>query len=121
MSKHLTSERVLELLREAVEANPDKKNPADGGFCVYQVDEPEPGENPRCIVGEVLYRAGLTIPEPGAGSFAHVYRSHLRYRNRIDEDAAEILITAQSVFDTGSPWESAYDEFIRESEEYLSV
>jgi hypothetical protein len=107
--------RALVLLEESVKergenfvyynAYQDSYNLYDA--CRYQVDD-----QPACLVGLALAKAGLTVEELGAlegMSISNSYgmRAVPRERLEITDDALRVLATAQTVQDNDHAWGDA--------------
>lgn len=112
MTIHITKTKALRLLREAVaKRGADYVYKKPGATCKYVVK----GDQPSCMVGEVLLEAGL---DPKV-----LYRTPLNklsINSLVDEldpdviqvdDAARVLLNEAQVFqDIGSTWGEALRE-----------
>lgn len=57
--KYLSMAKAKQLVRDAVERHPNRKNPMSGATCVYTCpNDPEL----HCIAGQVLVDAGIPLP-----------------------------------------------------------
>lgn len=134
---HLTTERVRELLKEAVtERGEDhvyvKPMKTKHGYdnntegCNYvhtpEMDgRQEGGFQPGCLVGLVLHKAGLPLDELYArdhGDLAPSYLRQLEHRSLItfEDDVPDLLGRAQSRQDDGKPWGGAVRYALGEGE-----
>jgi hypothetical protein len=71
------------------------------------------GERPHCIVGRVLYRAGVTLDELSAMDNVtptNIDRVRMPSRVWLTWPARMVLCRAQHVQDWGHPWGKALDE-----------
>lgn len=96
MGYKLSLPKAKQLVLEAVEAHPNRRNPTTGNnsSCIY-----DDGKNHRCIVGEVLYLAGLRVPEARAGSIRGLYQRRSHYHTAMSERTANWLGRIQGSFD----------------------
>jgi hypothetical protein len=94
--------RALQLLREVVAERPDYVYQKPGRYCVYAV-----GDQPSCIVGHVLARAGFPVDQLAGvqGNVTVLVQDHPGWLGR---DARSILAAAQHVQDPGEEtWSAA--------------
>jgi hypothetical protein len=110
VSEHetLTAERALHLLREVVAERPDYVyRPPDDRGCCY-IDRVT--DEPSCLIGHVLVRAGWTPSELRRANRSSVDDLPPALRRDISEEAACLLAEAQAVQDTKGTWAQALAE-----------
>lgn len=124
MAIELTLDRAKELLAEAVAlkgadyvyVNPDGVQ-ASGSFpgdCHYVH-----GDQPGCIVGHVLHKAGVSLTllsdQEGQNSYAVLRNLHRASQVSCEEGVEALLGEAQGAQDMAVPW----GEAVRQAEEAL--
>lgn len=101
---YLSKERAKTLLVEVVEASPPgSTNPRDPnamfglGMCMYDLPEAKGKFQRRCMVGEILHRAGIPLPSSNVG--INFLEADYVTRGYMSLDTLEWLGKVQARFD----------------------
>lgn len=126
-ARYFEAEEVLSDLKQIVaDCPPGYKDPnASDGSCSYA--DPETG-NPACIVGQWLYRQGvssedlLALDEHNSQIYSHYRKGRIeRLGISLSETALTLLDRVQTCQDNGSTWEDAVaygERMLRDDEVY---
>ena len=95
-----TLEQTEKMVRDAVAAHPNRKNPVEGGSLLACMYTSKNGKS-HCIAGQVFADAGLPMPSPSAGAIPDLEESMPELRAAFNADAWEYLFQAQCIFDGG--------------------
>lgn len=128
----LTYGDAVRYIREAVAENPDATNPMDArGLCLYTSDgaiKQKQSAARNCIVGTVLVKAGLPLPEREEGWFDQDMYDHDNtvagacqeyVPNSMSTHTAMLLGRVQVIFDMHSKqnqtWGGTWGDALREA------
>ena len=95
-----TLEQTQKMVRDAVAAHPNRKNPVEKGSSLACMYTSTNGKS-HCIAGQVFADAGLPMPEPRAGAIPDIEITMPELRVQFTDDAWEYLFQAQCIFDGG--------------------
>lgn len=129
MTRTLTFEGAVRLAREAVAEKPegyvytnefgDVATLAASSCTNWHLVDPGDDNSkrvPGCIVGTILYKAGIPLESMGKAAPSYDLIYSIRHIMEVDEKAAKFLSACQSHQDIGTPWDESVAMGIKRAE-----